>query len=617
MPERTAWWRALTGPWSSWPGLVALCLILAQGVWRGVLLARGYFTQDDFLMLRLGDEPLTAGLLTQDYSGHFFPGGFLFAWAHAHFAPLDWGAVVVETVALQAVAAALLWLVLSRMLPGSWARVPLLAVGLACPLALWPTLWWAVAIQFLPISICLLLAVWALLVHLDDERWWALPLVVAATVAGLLFQERAALFPVVLGAVACAYSPARGPRAVVAALRSRWRLWAPLAALLVGYVLLHRAVAPIATTSAGSGGDTAELLGNFVVRNAVPGFVAGPWNPEVVGDSLLLPAAYAVVLAWLVVAVAVVWSLRRTRAAGWGWLLLLVYTLLDVVLLFGGRTGMGPTFGLIPRYAADIVPVLPVALALVVRAVLAAPATRAEPHERAEPRRWAGRLDPAAVVACGLALLYVGSAAVTTGHVSGHLENRVDRDYVETLRAELRAQPEVVIFDGGAPDDVMINWFGTDATVSTLVGIAPESPVFDLPSHSMRMVDSDGRLRPMDLVATVASRPTDDETCGYPVTAERPTVIPLDDTIDGDGDRMVLRVGYYTSARGSLLVDAGDRQLVVPLRDGLNVVDMVVSGRMDSVSMQLRQDERRDEAGTVCVASATVGFPVARGGDRS
>ncbi|WP_193614398.1 hypothetical protein [Nocardioides lijunqiniae] len=609
MPERTAWWRPLSAPWTSWPGVVALVLILGQGVWRGVLLARGYFTQDDFLMLRLGDEPLTAGLLTQDYSGHFFPGGFLFAWAHAHFAPLDWGAVVVETVVLQAVAAALLWLVLTRLLPGSWARVPLLAVGLLCPLALWPTLWWAVAIQFLPISICLLLAVWALLVHLHDDRWWALPLVVVATVAGLLFQERAALFPVVLGAVACAHASARGPRAVMEALRARWRLWASLVVLLVGYVVLHRAVAPIATTSAGSGGDTAELLGNFVVRNAVPGFVGGPWGPEVVGDSLLVPPAYAVVLAWIAVAVAVVWTLRRTRAAGWGWLLLLVYTLLDVVLLFGGRTGMGPTFGLIPRYAADIVPVLPVALALVVRAVLAAPA---RPETR--PARLPALLRSPALVACGLALAYVVSAAVTTTQVSSSLENRVDRDYVETLRAELRAQPEVVLFDGGAPDDVMINWFGTDATVSTLVGIAPESPVFDLPSHSMRMVDAEGRLRPMDLVATVTSRTPDDESCGYAVTSQRPTPVPLEDTIDGDGERMVLRVGYYTAARGSLLVEAGEQERVVPLRDGLNVVDMVVTGRLDSLSLQLRQDERRDEPGTVCVASATIGFPVARGG---
>jgi hypothetical protein len=609
--DSTSVWRTLARPWSSWAGLAALCLVLGQGVWRGVLLARGFFTQDDYLMLRLGDEPLTLGLLTQDYSGHFFPGGFLFAWAHAHHAPLDWSVVVVETLTMQAVAAVLLWIVLCRLLPGSWARVPLLAVGLLCPLSLWPTQWWAVSIQFLPISICLLTATWAMLVHLQEGRRWAVPLVLAATALGMLFQERAVLFPVVLGLVACAYSPARGPRAIVEALRSRLVLWVPLGVLLAGYVVLHRSLAPIATTSAGSTNDGAELVGNFVARNAVPGFVGGSWNPEVFGDSLLVPPVYAVVTAWVVLGAAVVWSLRRTRAAAWGWLLLAVYMLVDVALLFAGRTAMGPTFGLIPRYAADIVPVLPLALALVVRAVLTAPAPDAGEAEEAGDVEGAAApaSRKAALVACGLALVYAASAAVTTHEVAHHSYNRADREFIETLRAELRAQPEVVLFDGGAPDELMIGWFGTDASVSTLAGIAPESPVFDLPSYSMRIVDHTGRLRPIDLVGTSASRPADDEVCGYGVT-EAGTRIALEEPIDGE--RLVVRINYYTSATGSLAVTAGDQELLVPLRGDLNAVDLVVSGPVSSLEMALRPDEAQVEPGTVCVGSVVVGFPVAR-----
>ncbi|WP_137292169.1 hypothetical protein [Nocardioides dongxiaopingii] len=599
MSEDTSVWRTLAGPWRSRAGLVALVLIAGQALWRGILLDRGYFTQDDFLMLRLGAEPLSVGLLTQDYSGHFFPGGFLFAWAHAQHAPLDWGVVVVETLVMQAIAAALLWLVLSRMLPGSWARVPLLVVGLACPLALWPTQWWAVSIQFLPISICLLLATWALVVHLQDGSRWALPVVVGATVAGLLFQERAALFPLVLGVVACAWSPVTGPRAVLEALRARLlTLWVPLAALLVAYVVLHRAVAPIETTSAGSAGGGAELVGNFVVRNAVPGFVGGPWNPGVAGDSLLVPPTYAVVLAWLVVVVAVAATLRRSRAAGWGWLLLLGYALVDVALLFGGRTAMGPVFGLIPRYAADMVPVLPIALALVVRAVLAAPAPGASRFR-----------VPGAVVACGLALAYLVSSAITTASVASYSYNTADRRYVETLRAELRAQPDVVLYDGPTPDGIMIGWFGDDARVSTMVGIAPESPVFDIPSHAMRMVDTEGRLRPFDLLAPVGAEPTDDEDCGYPVT-EAGVTVPLEDTITGD--RMVARIGYYTSAQGTLAVSTGDERQVVPLRNDLNLVDLVLDGTIDSLDLTLDQSDAQDEPGTVCVVSVQVGFPTVR-----
>ncbi|MCD4534824.1 hypothetical protein LRP67_12085 [Nocardioides sp. cx-169] len=614
MAEPSSVWRTWAAPWRSAAGAVALALIAGQAVWRGVLLGRGFFTQDDYLMLRLGAEPLSWEMLTQDYSGHFFPGGFLFAWAHAHYAPLDWGVVVVEILVMQAMAAVLLWMVLCRMLPGSWSRVPLLTVGLTCPLALWPTQWWAVAIQFLPISICLLLAVWALLVHLQEGRRWALPLVLAATAGGLLFQERAALFPVVLGLVACAWSPVSGPRAILEALKSRLlTLWAPLVMLLGAYLLMHRAIAPIAATSAGSAGGGLELVGNFVFRNAVPGFVGGPWSPSVVGDSLLMPPTYAVVLAWLVAGSAVLWTVRRARPALWGWLLLAIYALVDVGLLFAGRSMMGGLFGLIPRYAADMVPVLPVALALVVRAVLAARAPTPLPAGRPRvPRRLrelrVPRL-PGAVVALGLTLVYVASAGVTTASVASYSYNGEDRRYVETLRAELRDQPEVVIYDGRTPDGIMIGWFEDDARVSTMVGIAPESPVFDLPSHRMRMVDSDGRLRPIDLVASTRSRPTDNESCGYPITRDGDAV-PLDESMSGD--RMVARISYYTAAQGMLRVEASGDEQAVPLRGGLNVVDLVVGGDVDALRMSLLDEAAGEQAGTVCVVSVEVGYAVPR-----
>ncbi len=603
-PTHTPWWSVAAAPWRSRAAVVAVLLIVTQAVWRGVLLSRGYFTQDDYLMLRLGAEPLSSGLLLQDYSGHLFPGGFLIAWAHAHHAPLDWSVAVAEILVLQAVAAALAWLVLSRLLPGSWTRVPLLAVALFCPLALWPTLWWCVAIQFLPVSIALLIATWALLVLLQDGPRWAAVTVVAATVGGLLFQERAMLFPLVLGFVAAASSSVAGPRAVLDALRAHWRLWASLSVVVVGYLLVHRALAPIGTTSAGTGGEGAGLLANFAGRNAVPGFVGGPWDPAVVGDSLLVPPTYAVVLAWLVLVVAVVWSLRRTRSAAWGWLLLLAYVLVDGLLLFAGRSAMGSTSGLIPRYAADIVPVLPVALGLVVRAVLAA---RVSPPSALRPdsRR-------SVLVAGGLTLAYLVSAAVTTDAVAGYLFHTADKQFVETLRAELRAQPRAVIYDAGAPDDIMINWFGSDARISTLVGIAPESPVFDTPSHAMRIVDAEGRLRPIDLVATVPMRRARDKTCGYPVRSEGAT-IPLTDEIEGE--RMVARVAYYTASRGSLEVSAGDTDASATLRQDLNTVELVVSGELDRLTMRLDEQVDADrEPGTVCVVGVWVGFPVARPG---
>ena len=232
--ERTVWTAAAEAlrPWRSAAGLVALALVAGQLAWRAVLLGRGYFTQDDFLMLTLGGRPLSLDLLMQNYSGHLFPGGFAIAWLHTHVAPLDWTVAVVEIVMLQLVASVLAWLVLCRLLPGSWWRLPVLSTYLFCPLALWPVQWWAVAIQYLPVSIFLFLAIWAMLHRLQEGSRWSGPLVVLATVAGLLFQERAVLYPVVLGFVAVAYAEAVGLRRIVVALRGHLVVWVPLVAVL-------------------------------------------------------------------------------------------------------------------------------------------------------------------------------------------------------------------------------------------------------------------------------------------------------------------------------------------------------------------------------------------------
>ena len=601
MAERTLWSAAAEAlrPWRSAAGAAALVLIGGQLLWRAVLLARGYFTQDDFLMLTLGARPLSLDLLLQDYSGHLFPGGFLFAWANTHLAPLDWTLAVVEIVVLQLIASALAWLVLCRLVPGSWWRLAVLSVYLFCPLALWPTQWWAVAIQYLPISIFLFLATWALLHRLQENSRWSGPLVVLATAAGLLFQERAVLYPVVLGFVAVAFAEAVGPRRIVVALRSHLVVWVPLVALIVGYVMAHRALAPIDSASPGSAAASVELVGNFLARNAVPGFVGGPWaDPG--ASTIVTPTTWAVALGWTVLVVVVALTLYRSPSAVWGWLLLLVYTLADAVLLFGGRTGpdFGEALGLIPRYSADIVPVLVVSLGLVARAATsAAPFPEATPAR--SPRRWA---LPTAV-----ALGYLASAAISTAVVAPHSYNEDDRAYVQGLRAGLRADPQVVVFDGRPPDNVMVSWFDDDARISTVVGIAPEEPVFDLPSYALRMVDPAGRLRSINIVGAVADEPPRDRTCGHRVTANGSTQVRLAEPT-GSG-KQVARITFYTAAEGFLVVSTTAGEASVPLRQDLSVADVVVEGPVDELALRLEGPSDAPEDAVVCVVGVLVGFP--------
>jgi len=289
----------------------------------------------------------------------------------------------------------------------------------------------------------------------------------------------------------------------------------------------------------------------------------------------------------------VVWTVRRGRFTSvCGWSLILTYALVDVVLLFGGRAGSGPSYGMIPRYAADAVPAVVIGLAIVVRGVM----QRSSSPERTGPRT--------AVPALLVTALYLGSAAVSTAFMAPHQFNSEDRRYVEGIRSGLRSDPQTVLYDGQVPDGVMIYWFGRDARLSNVVGIAPEEPVFDLPSYDLRIADGHGRLHPVGLVGQVAARPAADPTCGYHVGGGW-TRVPLTAPISSKaGPGLVMRIGYYSARSGFLDISAGGHLFRVPVRQRLQRVDLVVRGSLESVDLSY------ESPGTVCVTDVTVGFPV-------
>lgn len=590
----------VVAPWVDTVGLIALAMVIGQGIWRGVLVARGFFVQDDFLMFYRAGGELSLDMLTQNYSGHLFPGGFLISWAQVHWAPLDWGIAATSIIVLQALAAILAWVVLCRLLPGRWARLPIFAVYLFSPITLITTQWWAVAIQFFPVTVFLFLAIYGLLLRVQDDSRWGTPIMVAATVVGLLFQERAILYPIVLGflAVALVGRPDTGRlhRRVLSALRLVWPAWAALLFVLLGYLVWHRQAAPIAATTAGSASDNIELVVNLFFRNLLPGLAGGPWDPSVLGNALVHPPDWAVGLGCSLVVLLALWTIRRGRGpAAWAWALLICYAVIDAVLLFGGRAGLGPSFGLLPRYTSDIVPVAMLTLALAVRDV--------RPREAA---RSAGRLSPAlgAVLAV---VAYVASALPTTLVVGPASYNEFARNYVTNLRSDLQASPGVVVFDGLVPREVMTNWFGDDGRVSVVTATAPERPVFDQPSYNLRMVDVDGRLRPIDLVAMVPMRkPAGEGECGFPVRSERPATIPLRKRVSDDD--LILRIGYFTSLKGSVIVRVAGEEQSFDLDGELNLVDLVVSGSFDEVVVEVESDGK----GTLCVPQLDVGYAVPR-----
>lgn len=587
MGERTGTTRRW-GAWSGASGLAGALVVLLQGVAHAVMLGRAWFTQDDYLMLaRSVDRPLSWELLTQGYSGHLFPGGFLLAWFHANTTPLDWGATIVPLVVLQVACCVVLWLVVTRVLGHGWPRVPVLVLFALCPLTLISIQWWAVAIQFLPVTLFSLLAIWAHLVQRDGgSRWWWAA-VVGAVAGALMFQERGVLVPLMVFLVAVALEgDDRGWRRPWRTVVTAWPLWVACGLLVVGYLALHRVLVPIVASSSGGSGDLG-LVRNLVLRNAIPGLLGGPVAPRVVNDSIVEAPTASWVGAVLVALVLVVVTVRRGGSATrWAWAGLAVLTAANVALLFFGRSQLGAVFGLNPRYAADLVPT-----AAVLSAVVLAD-TRALVRARS---------SLAVAVAYGLL------ATTTTLVVLPATYNTVDRRYVEAVRADLRADPRVVLYDGGVPDDMMIGWFGEDARLSVVLATAPENPVFDVPTTRLRMVNPQGRITDVALVGTVAARAPQDAACGYHVTAA-PTTVPLDGRIDAR--RQVLRMGFYTDTPTTATVAVGDRTYRVAVGAGLGAADVVVSGaEADSVTLSIDHPDA-----TLCVPSLQVGFATPLGG---
>ena len=123
--------------------------------------------------------------------------------------------------------------------------------------------------------------------------------------------------------------------------------------------------------------------------------------------------------------------------------------------------------------------------------------------------------------------------------------NEFSRTYVTNLREGLRAEPTAVLFDGLVPREVMTTWFEELGRVSVVLDTAPERPVFDLPSHALRVVATDGTLHPANLVGTTAMEKADDPECGYHVAPGRDVRVPLREPVD-DTD-LVVRLSYYTS----------------------------------------------------------------------
>lgn len=585
----------MTSPWRSWCGLAAVLVVALDLVGQGVLLSKGFFGHDDFLVMTDAARRGLGGLLEPDHSGGFAPGASLLAWSVGSVAPLGWGVAVLPVLVLRTGSALVLWPLLTRLVGERWLRLPLLVLFCSTPLTLWATQWWWVGIHFWPATFALLVACWALVARIQGGRRRLELVVVGGLGVALCFSPLAVLDVLVLIGLSLVALPGETLAARGRAMGELRRLWAGVALVLAAYAVLRAFVAPLATRQ---GPDAGEIVTDHV-RYLAAGVWGGPWTGDLVGHAALVPPTWAVAVGGALLLAVVGGTLQgggpSARAA---WLMFVAHALASAgaVVLLSDASEFA-ALGMVPRVAAYSAPVFVIALAGAVSSLdlvlLAARAVRG----RALLAPGRAELALAAVVSVAL----VASAAVSTRVLAPDLFHQQARDYVTTLRDELRDEPPSVLYDSGVPGEVIGPLFGDRAQVSEVVGQAPERPLFHVATSRLRVVDRAGELVQPDLLIAGSAPPGGTPECGFAVRAAG-TTIPLTDLL-AEG-RWVVRIGYYTSAESFVELRAAGAEVGFPVSPGLHVVYLQLDGALDTFELTLADADR-----TLCVTDLDVGVP--------
>ena len=548
--------------WRGSQGLAAAGVLAVMVVWRAVLLGGSFFNQDDFYLSgRAYDADLSIDFLLRDTAGHVNPLQQLTYWLVAHHTPYDWGVVATFVLILQTLTVVVMWQVLSRLLPGRWVRVPLLAAFAWAPLTLATTLWWSAAMGLWPHLLCSLIAVLFLLRLREGAHpaWLNGVVVVSASIVGLLWHERAVLIaPVVLATAVVLTDDAVGWRRIVSALRRHRWLWLAQAAVLAGFLWAHGRLTDVEGGSV-SAREALSISWAFIGENVLPGLLGGPWTARLEGGAVHPPVWVTVLSLLICLALLALALWRGGPARRWAVALFVAYVVTDLVLVLAGRGGFGRLIGLDPRYSGDVIHVAVLSAALALRG-----SPRAFGFDWLA-QSWRQRRTFGIV---GTTAIFLVACAFGTATLIPHFQNKEDRAYLTAIRGDLVQDPRQTLVDDLVPQEVVLPLVGEDSLLSRVLAPLPESPVFTQPSYHLRSVAEDGRLVPVAIEGGVESRPGPSEPCGYRATAESVDVrFPID--LSGE---LLLLVRYFTDEEATVDVTVGAWQTELRVVPGPNEV---------------------------------------------
>ena len=326
--------------------------------WR---LSRSWFWQDDLNMLATAADRPLGPLLFSDYNGHLVPGSWLVAWLSDRVAPMSWGPVGAFTLLLVVATDVALLGALVRLFGRRLAILVPFTMFCTSTLTLSATVWWAAAMQWMPTTLALALAVYFFAGYAEQpnsrDLWGSL----GAVALGLFFFEKALTVPAVLALLAVLYF-APGPlwKRPWRAFRRYVVFWSAHLVLAGSYLWLYLARTELETGTPvhDQPGEYVELVRNMILGTYLPGMVGGPLDWFATPESSL--ASWSTPPAWLewgtggLTVVVVAGSCVLIRGAWRAWLLLALFLAFSVTLVARARLGLvGPFIGRDHRYLTD------------------------------------------------------------------------------------------------------------------------------------------------------------------------------------------------------------------------------------------------------------------------
>ena len=582
-------------------GLVLAAAHVLVTAWR---LQQTWWWQDDLSMLgTVAGRPLTLDLLTRDYHGHLQPATWLLAWAITHTSTMAWAPAALVTLAMVAAIDVMLLLLLCRLFGRHQGILAPYVIYLGTPLTLFPTLWWAAAMQWLPTSLSLVTALYCHVRYVAEGRARFAAGAVLAVVAGLLFFEKAATVIPLLAFYTIAYC-VEGPlpRRIWRAVRRFPRYWTAQAVVLATYTALYLRN-PVNLPSVEDASDVVELAREMILDTFFPGLLGGPlrWTP-VTPDTvaaLPLPPPWLRVLAAVVVALTVGLSCLLRRGAWRAWVLLAAFLAISVDLVARTRLGLlGPVIGRDSRYLCDVALFASVCLGLATLPLR--PGLDASAHGTASgPAR--RRVPLAGVVTLVVALIAVCGLVSTQRFMPGWRQNPA-KSYLANLSQDVAASAgPVAMFDQNVPQQMMLATFENgENRLSHVTRPLADRPVITTWAPTFMIADPTGHLHPGTVSGSSSSSGQPDQ-CS---TASRPSV-----TTTLLGPQLtwpwVVKVAYLAGQHTPATLEYGTGRVPIELEKGLHVVYVQVTGAGNAVRIS-----GLSPFAPVCVGQVTVGTPV-------